>query len=164
MEGGTLGFWLSSTGATHSLVTLAVLVMRASRAEGAESGSAALPAGAKPQSPAGLGPSALAVATGGHPAPGGWQTPLGPGLACREEEKLRLFPLSRLGSRTSVPGLPVPGKCHRWCKHRGMLSPPVCPSVGLQSRRGRWCGSTCAWAFICTPDFSPGPGNLGCPK
>lgn len=59
--------------------------------------------------------------------------PLGLGLACGKEEKLRLFLLSRLGSRTAVLGLPVPGMCHCWCKHRGMLSPPVCPSMGLQS-------------------------------
>lgn len=75
-------------GSTHSLVTLAMPVMRASRAEGAEPVTAALPAGAKPQPQAGLRPSAPAMATGGHPALGGWQTPLGPGLACREEEKL----------------------------------------------------------------------------
>lgn len=104
------------------------------RAEGAEPGTAALPAGDKPQPQPGLGPSAPVVAMGGHPAPGGRRTPLGMGLAHKKEKKLRLFPLSRLGSRTTVPGLPVPRMCHRQCKHSGMLSPPVCPPVGAQSR------------------------------
>lgn len=100
MESGTLCFWFTAAGATRSLVTLAMMVTRASCGEGAASVTAALPAGTS-HSPR-LGPSALAVT--GHPAPGGQQTPLGSGLACREEEKLRLFPLSRLSS--SITGTP----------------------------------------------------------
>lgn len=43
MESDTLDFWLTCTGATRCLVTLAMPVTRASRAEGAGSSTSALP-------------------------------------------------------------------------------------------------------------------------
>lgn len=81
MESDTLHFWLTCTGARGCLATLAMPVTGASPAEGA-SVQQCCPSCLDQTTPqAELGPSALAVATGCHPALGWQQASLWPGLA-----------------------------------------------------------------------------------
>lgn len=58
-----------------------------------------------------------------------------------------------------MPGLCVPRMCHGWCKHQGMFSLPMCPSVGVWSHQGRWAWPLtrlCSFARL----FFPWPGRL----
>lgn len=153
MENDSLHFWLTSPGATGCLVTLAMPVTRASHAEGAGSGTAALPARTKPRPQAELSPSTLAVASGCHPAPG-WRHGVSLArISMKGRRKALIVPSVPAWLQDHCAGTLCPQNVSRLVQaSRDVFSAyvPVCGGVEPPRKVGL---ATHTLVFICTPVF-----------